>query len=186
MAITLTSSYQKISEKEIFYESTYGINIYIRLYAKLNSQRTEGGKGISNVSYKMQWEAWRESTQSDHPSIQFSWSGSWALRFTGKFTDSTSVASPKNANICPHTFIEKTADVIHNPDGTLSFNLGGYSSNSYFGTDTIPEVECVCPPITTTPTGYVNISGTKKRIVRIYKNVNGAKKEVLGVLRKNG
>lgn len=134
MAITLTTSYQKIAETTIGTASN--ITFKIRLYGRYTSQSTSGNSTAVQIQL-------RHYVPSGYIKYYSS-----SQKITGSITASGSNATNKQFDAGEATLLTKSATITHNQDGTKSISVGASFTNSYFGnTVTISNTSVTLPKI---------------------------------------
>lgn len=136
MAITLTTSYQKIAEVNIGVASGSKYHV-LRLYGRYTSQST--ANNTTTVQYQL-----RHYTPADFSITYYSSS----QKITGDVTASSSNTQNKKFSEGETTLLTKSKDITHNNDGSKSISVGGSFTNSYFGnTVTIKNTTVNLPKI---------------------------------------
>lgn len=143
MAVTLTTSYQKLGEVLIG-NAGYG-NIYFRLYARYTEQMESSNS--SKVQYQL-----RHYVPSGAGFVKYA---SSSQKFSGDISTSTTNSANQTFNEGEKTLLTATKTINHEEDGSKTISVGASFTNSYFGnTVKINSIEAILPtiPRATTPT----------------------------------
>ena len=133
MAVTLTKSWQKVAETYIGYT---GYNdVYIRCYAKYNSQSTENNK--TNVSVESRI----------YVSGGTFWSNSGTYGYATVNGDTASSDANRTYYAGENVIASKTKDVEHNQDGSKTIGVSSRWHSDPWGWDVTASTNVVLPKI---------------------------------------
>lgn len=156
MAVTLTTSYQKVAENYV--GNTGYFNVYLRLYAKYNSQSI--ANNTTSVSYKS--------------AIYLDGNGTfWSNSGTTKslYGDGATGVSNANANgeygAYETTLNEITGTVTHDSNGAKSVYTSANFTSTVWGWNTSVEASCVLPTIPRYATSVQSLNSKTETTIKM-------------------
>lgn len=156
MAVTLTTSYQKVAENYV--GNTGYFNVYLRLYAKYNSQSI--ANNTTSVSYKS--------------AIYLDGNGTfWSNSGTTKslYGDGATGVSNANANgqygAYETTLNEITGTVTHDSNGAKSVYTSANFTSAPWGWNTSVEASCVLPTIPRYATSVQSLNSKTETTIKM-------------------
>lgn len=156
MAVTLTTSYQKVAENYV--GNTGYFNVYLRLYAKYNSQSIKDN--TSSVSYKS--------------AIYLDGNGTfWSNSGTTKslYGDGATGVSNANANgeygAYETTLNEITGTVTHDSNGAKTVYTSANFTSTVWGWNTSVESSCLLPTIPRYATSVQSLNSKTETTIKM-------------------